>query len=535
MSKVSVKSAARAAATADAKLRAKGSPALGAATLDSFQNFAFKLGVGADNALSAASYGFNPISRNRTILEWIYRGSWLGGVAVELVADDMTRAGVEFNTELPPDQSEAMEFDATRLSVWPQLNEALRWGRLYGGSLAIALIDGQDLRTPLRIETVGVNQFKGLVVLDRWMVEPALEDLVTEFGPHLGLPKYYRVQQNAPVLRGAVVHHSRVMVRHVGIQLPYQQQLMENMWGISVLERLYDRMVAFDSATTGAAQLVYKAYLRTLSVKGLREIVAAGGQVANGLTAYVDLMRRMQSIEGITVIDGDDKFEAQSHQAFSGLSDALIQFGQQLAGALQIPLVRLFGMSPSGFNSTGESDMRLYYDHVKQQQVKTLYDGVVKVYKLIAQSRGIKLPPNFSLSFRPLWELTDADKASIAQTISGSVGSMQENGIIGRQTALKELRQSSRTTGVFTNITQEMIEAADDEVGPPPGAEGPPGGPGMPPEAGDEPSGGSSPLPGTVTEPEQPKQRELKPNEPGSQGQAGAVAQSPRRRVELQQ
>jgi hypothetical protein len=62
MSKVSVKSAARAAATADAKLRAKGSPALGAATLDSFQNFAFKLGVGADNALSAASYGFNPIS-----------------------------------------------------------------------------------------------------------------------------------------------------------------------------------------------------------------------------------------------------------------------------------------------------------------------------------------------------------------------------------------------------------------------------------------------------------------------------------------
>ena len=58
-----------------------GVPALApVATLDSFINFQHKLGVGADNALSTASYGFNPITRNRNLLEWIHRGSWLGGV-----------------------------------------------------------------------------------------------------------------------------------------------------------------------------------------------------------------------------------------------------------------------------------------------------------------------------------------------------------------------------------------------------------------------------------------------------------------------
>jgi hypothetical protein len=41
-----------------------------------------------------------------------------------------------------------------------------------------------------------------------------------------------------------------------------------------------------------------------------------------------------------------------------------------------------------------------------------------------------------------------------------------EGGIIDRATALKELRQSSEVTGVWTNITDEQIEEAENE--PPP-------------------------------------------------------------------
>jgi hypothetical protein len=32
--------------------------------------------------------------------------------------------------------------------------------------------------------------FKGLLVLDRWMVEPSLNNLVSDPGPDLGLPKF---------------------------------------------------------------------------------------------------------------------------------------------------------------------------------------------------------------------------------------------------------------------------------------------------------------------------------------------------------
>ena len=487
--RVSIKGAAlQAKRDEKAALKQAGLPLLAAVATDSFINFAHKLGVGADNVLSSSTYGFNPISRNRVTLEWMHRGSWLAGTAVDLIADDMTRAGIDYTTELPPDESEAIDNLATVQGAWNKINSLIKWGRLYGGAIGVLLIDGQDMRTPLRMDTVAPGQFKGLLILDRWMVEPTLDDLVTDFGPDLGQPRYYRVNSSAPALKGSAIHHSRLAFRVEGIELPYQQRLTENMWGISVIERLYDRMIAFDLASTGMAQLINKAYLRTLAIKDLRQIVAAGGQALAGLTSYMDLVRRYQGIEGITLVDGEDTFETQQHSAMSGMSEALMQIGQQLAGALQIPLVRLFGQSPAGLNSTGESDLRMFYDHIQQEQMKMLHTGVLKVYKLMAINLGIKLPPNFGIKFKSLYALDDTEKATIAKSDTDAVIAAYDSAIIGRQTALKELRQSSRVTGMWTNITTEMIEAADDEIQDAPSAEemlaglgGTPGAPGAVP------------------------------------------------------
>lgn len=439
----------------------------GVATADSFVNFAHKLGVGADNALTSGTYGYNPVSRNRMLMEWIHRGSWLGGQAVDVVADDMTRAGVTLRNEMDPADQEILTGALQECGFWDQLNASIKWGRLYGGALAVALIDGQDPKTPLRPEAVGADKFKGLLVLDRWMVEPSLNDLVTDYGPDLGLPKFYKVGANAPAMRLQQVHFTRVLGRFVGIELPYQQSLTENMWGISVLERLYDRMIAFDSASTGAAQLVFKSHLRTLSIDGLREIVASGGQAMNGILAYTEMMRRFQGVEGMTLLDAKDKFEVQQSSAFTGVSDVVRLLAEQVSGALQIPLTRLFGQSPGGLSNGDESGERTYYDGIGQKQNRTMRRGVTLGYQLMARSKGIELPENFGLDFASLYDLDDTEKADIAAKVAETVTKAKEAGLVSDRVSLQELRQSSKITGVFTNITQELIDAADDMVQPP--------------------------------------------------------------------
>lgn len=434
----------------------------GTITPDSFVNFLHKMGVGADNPLSSAGYGFNPVTRMRTMMEWIHRGSWIGGIAVDVKADDMTREGVDVLGDDEPEDIKKIEKCAIETGTWKSVGNVIRWARLYGGAIGVILIDGQDESTPLRLETIGRGAYKGLAVLDRWMVEPSLNNLVQELGPDLGQPKFYAVNASAPALRGKRIHYTRV-IRLVGVELPYWQALMENLWGISVIERLFDRMIAFDSATTGAAQLVYRAFMQTYKIKGLRAIASAGGAALRGLMAQIELMRRFRGTEGITLIDGEDELETQTQPAFSGLSDAVLQFAQQVSGATGVPMIRIFGQAPAGLNSNHEGDLRMYYDSIKQEQNRDLRVPLTRVYTAIALSCGVRPGKGFGIEFRSLWQLPEKERAEIAKQDAETITSVEGSGLISQQTALKELKQLSKTTGRFTNITADDIESAESE------------------------------------------------------------------------
>ncbi|MFL9476108.1 DUF1073 domain-containing protein [Acinetobacter baumannii] len=437
-------------------------------TKDSFQNFASRVGLGSGNQHDQSGYGFNFLSRQRLKLEAMYRSSWVVGQVVDVVADDMTRKGVKLNGLSTPKDSEMIDQEMDRLQVWDKLNKNIKWSRLYGGSLAVMMIDGQNVSTPLNPNTIGKGQFKGLMVLDRWMVQPTLEDLVTEMGPDYGKPKYYDVITDSVGLCNQRIHYSRV-IRMDGVELPYWQSITENLWGQSVIERLEDRLTIFDSATLGAGQLVYKAHLRTYKVKKLREIIAAGGKFYDALVKQIQEIRMWQSNEGMTLMDADDAFETHQY-SFTGLDNLLLQFGQQISGATGIPLVRLFGQSPAGLNATGESDLANYYDNINQQQEGRLRTPLQILYAVLHMSvLGKPLPDSFSFKFASLWQLDDEKKANVAKGVTDAVLAAEEAGLIKRSTALKELRQSSEVTGVFSHITDEEIKEADDEDPPPPG------------------------------------------------------------------
>lgn len=433
-----------------------------ALTADGFVNFQARLGYGAGNQFSAATYHNNFISRDRIRLEAMYRTSWIIGQAVDVVAEDMTRAGVDLKSKDDAENTEAVQNALRQLGVWASVEETVKWARLYGGCIAVMLIDGQDTATPLRVETIRKDQFKGLLVLDRWMVQPSVVNFVEDYGPELGHPASYDVLPNPWVpLSGKRVHHTRV-VRLEGVKLPYQQRLTENGWGQSVAERIYDQLVAYDSTSQGAAQLVYKAHLRTLSIDKLRELIAAGGQMFEAVLKQVDVIRSMQSNEGLTLLDASDTFESHSY-SFSGLSDVMLQFGQQLSGALQIPLVRLFGQSPAGLNSTGESDLRTYYDGILQKQESTLRVPIGRLLDVVYRSVvGADPPEDLMFEFEPLWQLSDKEKADVAKTITETVAIANDASLISDRTALNELRQSAEITGVWSNITNDEIEAADE-------------------------------------------------------------------------
>lgn len=484
-------------------------------TLDGFQNFAAKLGVsapgqvpGSDNLLSLGHYQFNLVTRNRVQLEAAYRGSWIVGRVVDTKAKDMVRSGIDIVTNDGAEEVQEFKTLWSRLQISQSLCETLQWASLYGGAVAVLQLKGQELDTPLDLDTIGEGQFQGLAVYDRWQLNPTLTQII-DSGPEIGLPKFYDIalgsNQNDPGLApgsqernqngnagGLVrVHHSRC-IRLIGLKLPYWQAITEMMWGESVLERMWDRLIAFDDATMSAGNLISRAQLRTVGVDGLRQLLAAGGAEQEALVAQFEYMRQFQNNEGITLIDKEDMFASTAY-SFAGLSDMMIQFGQQVSGAAEIPLVALFGQSPAGLSATGESDLRLYYDSINADQEARLRNPVEMISKVLWRSMtGQPIPDDFSFTFAPLWQMTAVDKATIAKTNTDTIIEAFQAGAIDTSTMMKELKESSGKTGLFTHITDEAIEDAEGEEPPMPAVEAPaqPGEPGEGP-ATPKPSVGS--------------------------------------------
>jgi len=436
----------------------------GPLTMDTFQNFASMTGIGTNNLTSANTYGFNPITRNRLLCEYMYRGSWICGAAVDCVADDMTREGIEFNTAIKPDDADKIQTGIRNMQIWQCLNQTSKWARLYGGGMGYIQIDGQDPRTPLILDRVQKGQFKGIIPMDRWMLNPNIMEGIMTPGPDFGAPVSYQTVAQSPNFPFPVVqvHHSR-MIRLLGVELPYWQAISENMWGMSVFERIFDRLTAFDSTTQGAAQLAYKCYLRTLKVKDLRSIIAAGGKAFQALVANVELMRRYQSNEGITLLDANDEFEAFNY-TFAGIAELMDKMAEQISGATQIPLARLFGQSPGGMNSTGDHELRTYYDNIVRQQERWFRRPMDIVIRLIAANEGVKLDKGVNYEFKSLWQMTEEEQANIDRNDTDSVMVVSDGGLISPQVALEELRSRGRKTGRWLAITDKEISKAEDTV-----------------------------------------------------------------------
>jgi hypothetical protein len=488
-----------------------------ARTVDGFRNLAMKLGIatpGEDgneaNQISFGRYQFNLLTRNRIQLEAAYRGSWIVGRVIDCVAEDMTKAGVIISTNDGADRVQEFKVGMSRLQIWQRIRDTAAWGRLYGGAIGVLQIEGQDLSSPLDPDTIEEGQFKGIAVYDRWQLNPVLSEVIQE-GPDIGLPAYYDIvlgsnlndpgqvpgqgsQTVAPnKQQGSVqpfsnpssqtnytggtaggpgasdvrVHHTRCF-RMGGHKLPFFQAITEMMWDESVIERLWDRLIEFETATSSAAGLIGRANLRTVGIEGFREILSAGGEAKQGLVEMFEYMRMFQNSEGLTLIDKNDVFATTAY-TFAGLSDMLGQFGEQLSGASETPLVRLFGQSPAGLGGNGETDIRNYYDSIYSKQEAHLRNPFEVIAKVLWRSLfGEPLPPDFTFQFTPLWQMSAKEKSEITTAVTGAVVSAHQDGLIPTSTAMKELQQAGADTGTFTHITDEEIAEAENDLPPMP-------------------------------------------------------------------
>jgi phage-related protein (TIGR01555 family) len=349
-----------------------------------------------------------------------------GGLAariVKLLPDDMYREGWEY--EFPDtDKIKAAEYSDDYAAVFENLDAlknfklAAYWNRLKGGSaILISVIDGLEMSMPLKPKKI--TAFEKLKVLDRteidfsnilWQNDPTL--------PRFGLPELYPVKFNygKSNTQTQMVHYSRIIELH-GDTLPRSSETAltqeQRFWGISILQRAEDRLRTLGSSLGSIDQLLEEMGVGKFKFKDLAMLLSSpeGKEI---LMRRVEVMDLTRSSFRSQFFDSEEDF-SRDVVNFTGIPEVLYILFMLIAADTGYPITRLFGVSPGGMNSTGESDMRNYYDGVRSVQTAEILPMVLRLVRIISEWQGIPEP---YINFLPLETMNEKEQAEVDKLVA---------------------------------------------------------------------------------------------------------------------
>jgi phage-related protein (TIGR01555 family) len=434
------------------------------AALDAFQNMLARLGFGTSNLLEGTQYPLTRLTRNYALMTSLYRSHWIVRRVIDTIPEDMCKNWFDIDSQVAPEAIDRYRRVERRTRTKAAILRALKWGRLYGGAAAVMMIAGHEdrLDRPLNLDEVMPGAYRGLLVLDRWSgITPSAEQIEDVDDPEFGLPAWYTVTlETGGTFR---VHASRVL-RFTGRELPAWELQAEQHWGVSEIEVIYDELKKRQNTSWNISSLVFLANIRIFKMSDIAEMLATNNQVAQQrLYRILSAQNHLMSNMGVQVLSKDDDFDTKQY-SFSGLNDIYESFMLDLAGACEIPVTRLFGRAPAGLNATGESDLQNYYDSLGQKQESEVSPQIDKLLPVMATSVWGEVPDDLDHKWRDPRTPREQERAELGAKKMETIGKAYDLGLLSQRTAMKEMQQMGDATGLFTNINDEEIEAADPTV-----------------------------------------------------------------------
>jgi phage-related protein (TIGR01555 family) len=384
--------------------------------IDSLKNFVANLGTDRDKAASS-SYEV-PLTEINQLVN-AYRGSWLARKIVDIPALDSTRKWRSWQAS--KDQITLIDAEEKRLGIKQKILEARIKSRLFGGAgVYIGIKNERDPSLPLDPATVQKQGIDFLSVLPMRILQAG--ELETDpISPNYGNPKYYQVSSSAGM---ATIHPSRI-VRFIGAPMPDDELAHNQGWGDSVLTAAWSACKNFDATIANIASLVFESKVDILGIPNLSEIMA-DKQQRDLLVERIHLAATLKGNNGMLIRDAEETHDSKTF-AFAGLENVSNIMSQSGSGAADIPMTRLFGQSPGGMNSSGESDLRNYYDRIQSAQELEIAPAMNVLDECVIRSALGARPAEIHYVWNSLWQTTDKERADIGKTVADTIKTLADS------------------------------------------------------------------------------------------------------------
>lgn len=338
-----------------------------------------------------------------------YQNNGLFSKIIDRPAEEALKHGMEYNVS-DADLREFLDDALDRLDWEEKAVTAIRWARLFGGSIIVMLLDdGGGLEEPVNWQDV--RSVEELRVYERAIVQPDPDTYRT------GKAEYFDVSSTyGGTFR---VHRSRCLVFKNGSLPEYGAAQQYYYWGLPEYIRIHKDLSRALKTHTNAANMIEKSVQPVYKQKNLQSTLAAEG----GDTAVLKRLNVIDQARGMlnsiaVDMDGED-YDFKTFQ-MTGAKEILESTCNLLSAVTCIPQTILFGRSPAGENATGESDLENYYNFVEGIQKRMLKKNIRTLIKAIVQAGvydgSIENPGIIKPTFKPLWSLSEAEQATVDLT-----------------------------------------------------------------------------------------------------------------------
>ena len=378
----------------------------------------------------------------QSIANNLYVYNWLCTKVVDIPIDDATR---KWRTLLISDADEKEEIEdlMKEFDVKGTVNLAAKWARVFGGAVIIAVIDGQDQEEPLVVDAIRPGTLKNFIVLDRYNIYPSTinRDILSS---NFGQPEFYTVSRG-----GQQIHHTRLYKVQGDLKtiLELEQQ---NYWGNSIFTTLWDPISDSQVVTQSIQNLIYESNVDVYRINGLNALIAEGDD--DLVVKRLKIASEMKSIINGIALDKEDEYDKKQN-SFMQLPQIDDRFIQKVAGASNIPVTRLLGVSPAGQNATGESDMLNYYDFIQSLQENDLRP-IIDWMDSIVMASSEQQNKEFEYIFQPLKQLTETEQAEVDLKTAQTDQIYLDQDIIDPSDVVANLAEN----GTYVSIDENRVE-----------------------------------------------------------------------------
>ena len=365
---------------------------------------------------------------------------------VKAIVDKVPEAVFNNPISIVDDDDGKMYKELSKMNFFSSIVTALKYARLYNGSIIVTLYEGDDdLEKPVR----ALGRVTGYRVYSSGRLTMDDSDWVKDKeNPYFGSVEYYRfIKKDGAEQK---IHSSRINVIK-GELLPDSETgtVKQEVFGLSLINSIKDGSKLFGTSISSIGNMIKENGVSVFGFDGfwMRLSTKDGEQTIRKRMGL--LKSQMSAFRGI-IQDKNDTF-AQINHSFAGIPEVMRIVMAYVSSCSQIPVSILFGNMVTGLSSTNEGDIRVFNELVEKTRENKLYDVMCKLISDFAK-RNLGIKKDLEFEWGAVGQMTETEKtASLNTIVDIAVKLFSMEGVVDIEDIKAFLKLKGSQYGLFIN------------------------------------------------------------------------------------